>query len=200
MSIQVSELRPEDYEEVAELLSEHAPSALSMEEMMGMTTGQCPFNSVLSLVAREDHKIIAAILCKRDPVQGYVQHLAVVEPHRNDAFVKLLMDKALLKLNARGVHKCRVMLNAASQPQPFWEMVSWSVPHSPPPNAPSDEPRAREHEPATVTDDNMDNASQDQTDPGTTNEQNSSAQNHDAPNPSHDSKTPTTPQPAVATS
>ena len=125
MSVQVSELRPDDYEEVAELLQEEAPAALTMDELMGMTTGKSPFNSVLSLVAREDRKVVAAILCKREPVHGYVHHLAVVESRRDDAFVKLLMDKALLKLNARKIHKCRVMLNTSSQPQPFWETVSW---------------------------------------------------------------------------
>ncbi len=52
--------------------------------------------------------------------------MAILEPYRKQEIIKTLVDKALAKLNALGVHKCRIQVDPAYQPQPFWETVGWS--------------------------------------------------------------------------
>ena len=136
MSVQVSELRPDDYEEVVDLWQESGSGDLSQEDLTALACGQCTFNSVLSLVARDGGKVVAAILCRRDHQEGYLHHLAIQEPYRKQEIIQMLVDKALLKLNSRGVHKCRIKLDQTYQDSPFWETVSWFEHHPDQPKAP----------------------------------------------------------------
>ncbi len=125
MSLQIAELRPDDYEQVAELWQEAGSASLSQDDLMALACGQCPFNSVLSLVVRDKGVLVAAILCRRDGQEGYLHHLAVLERYRKGQIIKMLVDKALLKLNAMRIYKCRIHVDQQYQDEPFWEAVSW---------------------------------------------------------------------------
>ena len=125
MAVELSELRPGDYEQVVELWQEAGADGLSMEDMTALACGQSPFDSVISLIARDGGKLVAAILCRYDKQQGYLYSLAILEPYRNNETVKMMVDKSLLKLSARGVHKCRIPLDDPDPQAPFWHTVSW---------------------------------------------------------------------------
>ncbi len=122
MSIEISELRPDDCAEVVELTRSTDRIKLeagdSVEAYVRRYWG-------LSLVARDGDKIVGVILCGLEGKNGYVQQLAVVEDCREQGIEKMLLDKALQKLGARGVHKCRLTLQGDDDAGGFWASLRW---------------------------------------------------------------------------
>ena len=125
MAYEISELRSDDYDELAQLWQ-------SIED-----AGPIPFESGsalarflqehrgLSVVAREDGGIVAAVLCCLDDDGGCTNRLAVHPTHKDNELPRLLFDKALLKLAARGIHRFRIHL-PDDRDHSFWDSVKWS--------------------------------------------------------------------------
>lgn len=122
MALEISEVRPEDYEDITSLWKE----AGGDPNWQPVVDGTAEFNSVLSLVVRDQKKLVAMLLCHQDGEHGYGHQMAIREPYRRPELAKLLVDKALQKLRSQGIHKCRLHVSEASQPQAFWETVKWS--------------------------------------------------------------------------
>jgi len=123
VSVDISEIRPDDRSEVDALIGaeNHDNGAATGNTNLGAT--QC--RSVLSLVARDERKIVGAILCHQDDNRGYIHQLMISDPPQYPDLAKALVDKALLKLNAQGTHRCRIHLSEDSDKSLFWEAVKW---------------------------------------------------------------------------
>ena len=125
MPVELSELRPNDYDEIIVLWKRTDNRTLDDDTLASLHSGSHPFNSVLSLVAREQGEMIGAILCEMRGSEGCLHHMAIRQTHLDTGLSKLLVDKALLKLNARGIHRCRIRLAQGTQPKPFWDATRW---------------------------------------------------------------------------
>ena len=149
MAIEISEMTPEDCQQVAQLAEQ--VGALKLAQGTSIE----PFvrrNSGLSLVARdEDDKIVAALLCGQVGDDGYVQQLAIAEDCSEQDIAKMLLDRAQRKLSSRGVGKCRLMLDDDTDVAGFWLDRRWpdkGKADSPPDDEAAHEPDAEAaHEP-----------------------------------------------------
>ena len=125
MAMDINELRADDYDALAELWR-------SIEDM-----GPVPFDSAaalsrflhehrgLSVAAREEDGIVAAVLCSLDGEGGCTNTLAVRPTHRNDDLARQVFDKALKKIAVQGIHRFRVCL-AQEDDHSFWNSVKRS--------------------------------------------------------------------------
>ncbi len=93
-------------------------------------------NPRVSLVASDENDAVVGLaLCRIAPQAGEPHCLQVkVSPQRPD-LVRTLIDKALLKLHARGIHKCRIAIGD-DEPNEVWHAARWLD------HLPQDEPQA----------------------------------------------------------
>ena len=124
MSLDISEIRPDDHRTVDELLNANQQPEGEANNQVTRTSRQC--KSVLSLVARQEGKIIGAILCYDDGERGFIYQLKLADPPQCPDLAKALVDKALRKLiQIQGAHSCRIRLSAETEQGPFWETAKW---------------------------------------------------------------------------
>lgn len=124
MSLDISEMRPEDHAEVQALVGSEPPDSQVDQEPSTTVDRVGRYESVLSLVAREEGMIVGAILCHRHQTQGYMHRVALADPQR-PSLAKMLVDRALRKLAAQGGCKCRIHLPQCEDQSLFWEGVKW---------------------------------------------------------------------------
>lgn len=69
-------------------------------------------------------------LCGHDARRGYLHHLAVAEPFRQNGIGTRLVATCLVKLGATGIQKCNVFLFADNEPGERFgrETAGWSDP------------------------------------------------------------------------
>ena len=83
-------------------------------------------NPGLSFVAADGTTIVGAVLCGTDGRRGYLQHLAVAQPHRRYGLGRQLATAAVRALAHRGVDKCHLMVLADNDSaQAFWRHLGW---------------------------------------------------------------------------
>lgn len=83
-------------------------------------------NPDLSFAAREEGRMVGAVLCGHDGRRGYLHHLAVAAPHRRRGIGRALVERCLQGLRADGIAKCHLFVyhhNAAGQA--FWRGIGW---------------------------------------------------------------------------
>jgi N-acetylglutamate synthase len=84
-------------------------------------------NPQLSLVARDDSRIIAAVLCGHDGRRGYLHHLAVAPDFRRQGLGRKMVDNCLAALRNLGILKCNIFLFADNDSgAKFWTGGNWS--------------------------------------------------------------------------
>ena len=126
MSIDISELRLQDYDALTSLwqsLDQSDPMPFDSDVDLAQFLQH---NSGLSVVARDGQRIIAVVLCRRDGNRGCVEELVMDPSQSNSDISSRLFDKALRKLKARGIHRLRVNLLDNSSAEAFWRSIGWS--------------------------------------------------------------------------
>ncbi len=127
--LEISEIRPDEYDAVQALLRGDADQPEDSETPPQPAIECFPrCKSVLSLVARDNGRLIGAILCYHDSEQGYSHQVAIAPSHTHTGLGKTLIDKALRKLKIQGANKCRISLPADIEGHPFWETLRWASP------------------------------------------------------------------------
>ena len=126
--IKITEMKIGDYDEVFSLwkntegmgLHNDADSKEGIRQYLKRNPG-------LSLVARDNKKIVGTILCGHDGRRGHLYHLAVAPSHRKKGIAKALVNRALSKLAAIGFPKCTLcafVKNYAGRK--FWRHTGWT--------------------------------------------------------------------------
>lgn len=138
MAVQLSELRPDDYTEIIDLWQQTGNQSLDEATLTALVSGHHRFHSVLSLVARDQGQLVGAILCEMRARQSWQHHMAMRQEYLETGLNKRLLDKALLKLTAHGVHHCRIRLAQGTPAKPFWGANRW-IDHDHPPRNSDDQ-------------------------------------------------------------
>jgi hypothetical protein len=125
MSVELTELRVEQVDEAVVFVREHGGQAL-------------PANAVwpLSLLAKQGGSIVAVALCCRNGSEHRLD--VVLDRTAQDPadLARLLVDKALLKVQARGIHKCAIRVLADEPDALLWADAAWTgTPEAPPQDA-----------------------------------------------------------------
>jgi len=139
MSIEISELRPRDMEVVGTLFA---------TAKAGQISPDFRHYQGLSLVAREQDELVAALLCCRDIAGNYVLRLATDAKHRE--IEKYLVDRGFAKLRSKKITKCRIAMDEEKKAAAiFWHAAQWTdipvlgppllgLSHAPDPTDPQD--------------------------------------------------------------
>lgn len=87
-------------------------------------------NPGLSFVARDDGRIVGAVLCGHDGRRGYLHHLAVATDHRRRGIGRALVESCLAGLRELGIDKCHLFVYAGNAAAiAFWDRIGWEQRH-----------------------------------------------------------------------
>ena len=121
----------DDYDEVADLwrntegigLDEHVDTREGIAGYLARHPG-------LSFVARQEGRIIGAVLCGDDGRRGYLHHLAVATACRRKGIGRALVEACLAGLGSAGIPKCNIFLLADNElGKAFWTHNGWNERH-----------------------------------------------------------------------
>jgi N-acetylglutamate synthase len=119
-------LKTEDFEEVAKLWRESDGVGLRADETPEWLASYLTRNPEMSWTAREDGRVVGALLCGHDGRRGYLYHLAVAENQRRSGTGRALVGAALESLAKHGISRASVFIyddNAAALD--FWRAIGW---------------------------------------------------------------------------
>jgi len=83
-------------------------------------------NPGLGCVATVEGAMVAAVLACHDGRRGYLYHLAVAEPHRNQGIARAIVERSLARLAAEGIARCSIHLLVDNDcGEAFWKQIGW---------------------------------------------------------------------------
>ncbi len=126
MSVEVSEMRPDDYPHVEALLQPTGGDGQAAQDGTSNSTSILNSASLLGLVARYENEIVAAIICDLEGKCGYVHQKDLSDQELQDRITRSLVEKVTRKLNARGITRCRINLPHNTKEHPLWETAKWN--------------------------------------------------------------------------
>ncbi len=126
-------------------------AAAFLQQSLG-ETGQAiasTFELRLSLIVSEEDQTQGVALFHRKG-ESTMHELAVMASSEQPQLLGLLVDKALSKLHAQGIHRCRVNLINHSEPQSVWNQSRWAgtQPAAPAAEKPAKKPSKPKNKPA----------------------------------------------------
>ena len=125
-SIQYFEMSIADYEETIELWKNSPGIALSKADSKLNIAQFIARNPGLGFVARDEEKLVGAVLCGNDGRRGYLYHLAVVKDYQHLGIGKMLTEKVLKALKEQGIQKCHIFVIADNlEGMRFWQKSGW---------------------------------------------------------------------------
>lgn len=85
-------------------------------------------NPGMSLTARIDGMLAAAVMCGHDGRRGALYHLAVAPEHRRRGLGSQLVERCLTSLAAEGILRCNIVVYADNATgERFWTRQGWNV-------------------------------------------------------------------------
>ena len=125
--IEIAPFDLHDYDEVMALWSQTEGLTLRDADSREAITCYLGRNPNLSFVARDQGRLVGAVLAGTDGRRGYLQHLAVAPSHRGQGLGRVLAERAVAALRALGIEKCHLMVRQENAPaRAFWERLGWS--------------------------------------------------------------------------
>ncbi len=83
-------------------------------------------NPDLSFVAMDGELLVGAVLCSHDGRRGFLYHLAVSRDQRRAGVGRMLVERCLTGLAARGARKCHIFVMADNEEgKRFWRATGW---------------------------------------------------------------------------
>jgi len=116
-----------DFDEVLRLWQNTEGMGLGESDSRSAIAQYLERNRGMSLVARDEGKIVATVLCGHDGRRGYLYHLAVAKPHRKSGLGKELVERCLSKLKQIGIFRCNVLVFTDNvDGEAFWKHNGWN--------------------------------------------------------------------------
>jgi ribosomal protein S18 acetylase RimI-like enzyme len=124
--IEISQFASGDYDEVMALWVETEGLTLRDADSREGISRYLARNPGLSFIARDQGRLVGAVLAGTDGRRGYLQHLAVARSHRGRGLGRTLAERSLAALRALGIEKCHLMVRQENgQARDFWRHVGW---------------------------------------------------------------------------
>jgi ribosomal protein S18 acetylase RimI-like enzyme len=124
--IEISQFTSGDYDDVMALWLETEGLTLRSADSREGISRYLLRNPGLSFIARDEGRLVGAVLAGTDGRRGYLQHLAVARSHRGRGLGRTLGDKSLTALGSLGIEKCHLMVRQENvQARDFWRHVGW---------------------------------------------------------------------------
>ena len=125
--IEISPFVADDYDEVMALWSSTEGLTLRHADSRESIFRYLARNPELSFVARDDDRLVGAVLAGTDGRRGYLQHLAVATSHRGQGLGRALAGRVIERLAALNIAKCHLMVGQENaQARAFWDHLGWT--------------------------------------------------------------------------
>jgi N-acetylglutamate synthase len=126
-SIIFSEMTIADYDEVFDLWNSTAGIGLSDADSQEGTAAYLAHNPGLSVVARQNGRLLGAVLCGHDGRRAYLHHLAVAVDARHQGIGRRLVDECLARAAAQGIRKAHAWVYCENHSGlEFWRQIGWT--------------------------------------------------------------------------
>lgn len=126
MTIEIHPMTIHDYDEVHALWSASKGIGLSDADTRPAIQRYLEENPGGSYIAREDGRLVGAVLCGTDRRRGYLHHLAVSSAAHGRGIGRQLVEKCLQALRAQGITKCHIFVYRDNEEgSAFWERIGW---------------------------------------------------------------------------
>jgi ribosomal protein S18 acetylase RimI-like enzyme len=118
---------PTDHAQVASLWGEAEGVGVSAADSSSGVARFLARNPGLSLVAEEDGRVVAAVLCGHDGRRGYISHLVVAEPQRRRGVATEMVRRCIVALGKLGIEKCHLFVfRGNTSAAAFWRETGWT--------------------------------------------------------------------------
>jgi ribosomal protein S18 acetylase RimI-like enzyme len=128
IKMKISEMTIKDYDEV--MLLWQNSEGMGLHKQSDSRKGIAKYlrrNPGLSLVACDNKKIVATLLCGHDGRRGHLYHLAVAPSYRKKGIGKVLVNQALSNLTSIGIARCTICAFAKNRAgRKFWKHTGWT--------------------------------------------------------------------------
>jgi ribosomal protein S18 acetylase RimI-like enzyme len=126
--VEILPFSPSDYDEVMALWQRTEGLTLREADSRDAIMTYLTRNPGLSFVARDDGRLVGAVLAGTDGRRGYLQHLAVAPSHRRQGVGTTLANRVLEGLGKLGIAKCHLFVRRENpQAREFWERLGWAA-------------------------------------------------------------------------
>jgi ribosomal protein S18 acetylase RimI-like enzyme len=126
--METSEMKIVDYDEVFSLWKK--TEGIGLHKDADSKKGIARYlqrNPGLSVVARDNKKIVGVLLCGQDGRRGHLYHLAVAPAYREKGIGKALVNQALSNLAAIGFNRCTLCAFVKNRAgRKFWRHTGWT--------------------------------------------------------------------------
>lgn len=122
----IAVMAPGDYDEVIALWRSSPGIGLSSADERSAITRYLARNQGMSFTARENGRLIGAVLCGHDGRRGFLHHLAVDPASRGRGLGRELTERCMTALRAAGIDKCHLFVKRSNDPAVrYWQAVGW---------------------------------------------------------------------------
>lgn len=126
--IRISGLRPGDVGEAVRIWRKTEGVGVGASDTPARVRAFLRRNPGLSSVARENGKIVGAVMCGHDGRRGYLHHLAVLKSHRRMGIGEMLVRRCMERLARAGILKCNgLLLKSNIRGKRFWKAIGWDT-------------------------------------------------------------------------
>jgi putative acetyltransferase len=120
-------MKEEDFAEVLALWRSVEGVGLNESDTPEALAAYLARNPGLSLVARREGEVVAAVLCGHDGRRGYLHHVAVAAGHRRRGLGRRLVERCLKNLAALSIPRCSIFLQSRNAVgRTFWLDQGWN--------------------------------------------------------------------------
>ncbi len=112
--------------EVAEPRINTVDDVIAFAKPLGCDVSKDRLVPPLSLVAHEGGQMVGAALCHHDGYGLPTLDIVLSDTADPQALVRLLIDKVLLKLQAKGIAKCKINTYGQTDDSGFWSAAQWT--------------------------------------------------------------------------
>ena len=125
MAIEIRELTPSDFDALLDLWPKQSADQAGPKPTVDDLWHLLQQMPNLSLVASEDAALIGAMLVGKDPHDATVYQIVLAQSDPQQQLTRKLVDKGLMKLAARRLHKCQLTRVDGEQDGCFWDLIRW---------------------------------------------------------------------------
>jgi ribosomal protein S18 acetylase RimI-like enzyme len=126
-SLAFSDMTIADYPEVMALWQATENMGLTDADSSVGIAAHLTRNPGLSLVARDEGRLVGAVLCGHDGRRAYLHHLAVAAHYRQHGIGRRLVEECLARAAAQGILKAHAWVYCENRAGlEFWNQIGWT--------------------------------------------------------------------------